>query len=232
MKPKTLLSVAVAIGMLGAVTPLSANLIIAIGQAGANQPVNVDAPRTWNFGVTSVGAAYFAESGLSFDTALFDAKDHKDTTAPLVFTLWSGLGGNATGNTALATVTVPASQFNQQYSGGAGKLFTFSPLILDAGYYSVTLTSTAPNDATQDYFLKQGLLTLEDSSGNALSSSLWVQDQSVGNATTTFNGPGLVSDAVALVPEVNAVWPLGIVGALSMGSLALRRGRKTAIATA
>ena len=232
MKPKTLLSVAFAIGVLGAASPLSANLIIAIGQAGANQPVNVDAPRTWNFGVTSVGAAYFASNGLSFDSALFNAKDHQGTTAPLVFTLWSGLGGNVSGNTALASVTVPADQFNQQYAGGAGKLFTFSPLILSTGYYSVTLTSAAPDDATKDYFLKQGLLTLEDSNGNALASSLWVQDQGVGNATTSFNGTGLVSDAVALVPEVNAVWPLGIVGALSMGSLALRRGRRTATATA
>lgn len=64
------------------------------------------------------GAAYFSANGLLFDSVLFDAKVHKDTTAPLVFTIYSGLGGNVNGNTALATVSVPSSEFNQEYTGG------------------------------------------------------------------------------------------------------------------
>jgi len=73
----------VAFATLALVGSASANLIISIDQTGANDPVNVDNPRAWNFGVTEKGAAYFTANGLSFDSALFDAKLHKDTTAPL-----------------------------------------------------------------------------------------------------------------------------------------------------
>lgn len=203
-----------------------ANLIIAINQTGANDPVSIDTPRVWNFGITSVGAAYFAKNGLTFDSALFDAKDHKNTADPLVFTLYSGLGGKVNGNAVLATVSVPSSEFNQQYSGGLGKLFSYIPQTLGMGYYSVTLMTAAPNSATQEYFLKQGKLTLLDENQKALDSSLWIQDQSVGNATALFNGTGSLSnDPIALVPEPNVVWALGILIGIGVGAPLLRNFR-------
>lgn len=228
---KQIYAMAIALGIFGAMNLASANLIIAINQTGANDPVNIDSPRVWNFGVTSVGAAYFSANGITFDSALFDAKTHNDTTAPLVFTIYSGLGGNVAGNTALSSITMPASQFNQQYAGGAGRLFTFNALALTTGYYSVTLTSTAADKATEDYFLKQGKLALLNSDGTAMNSSYWLQDQGTGNATATFTGSGSLYPS-ALAPEVNPAWAMAILGLVSFGKMALRRQRKTVPAAA
>ena len=168
---KKFISTSVALVALAFASSASAALIISIDNTGANDPVNVDNPRAWNFGVTAAGAAFLSSTGLTFDTALFDAKLHKDTTAPLVFSIYSGLGGNINGNTLLTSVSVPASQFNQQYAGGAGSLVAFAPEQFSTGYYSVTLTSVAPDQATQDYFLKQGKLQLENANGTVLDSS-------------------------------------------------------------
>ena len=222
---------AIAIAAMGWANSAQANLIIAIDQTGANDPVNIANPRAWNFGVTAAGAAYFKANGITFDSALFDAKLHKDTTAPLVFSIYSGLGGNVSGNKLLTSVTVPASQFNNQYQGGAGKLFTFTPELLGAGYYSVTLTSTAPNKATEDYFLKQGKLELLDSDGKTpLASSYWAQDNSTGNATATFNGNGNlgITPAVVLAPEPTPAMAALLIAGVSMGGSLFRRLRKAA----
>jgi len=220
---------------LGAMDRLPANLIIAIDQTGANNPVNVDNGRAWNFGITSTGAAYFAANGLTFDSALFSAKDHKETTAPLVFTLYSGLGGNVNGNTVLATISMPSSAFTQQYTGGLGSLFTFNPQLFTKGYYSVTLTTTAPDSATQDYFLKQGTLSLLNSNDTPLASDLWLQDLGTGNATAVFQGNGTLDNGtagVALAPEPNALWAVAIVIGLSFGGSFLSRfQKKTAFAS-
>jgi len=151
-------------------------------------------PRTWNFGVTDIGAAYFSKNGLAFDTAIFAAKDHKDTTAPLVFSLYSGLGGNINGNTLLARISLPASDFNQNYSDGEDNRFKFTPKMLTKGYYSVTLTTTAPNNSTQDYFLKQGTLSLQNLDGVDFSADYWLKDKGTGNATGTFNGSGSIDN--------------------------------------
>jgi len=226
---KKLFTIVMAFLVLGAVDRLSANLIIAIDQAGANDPVSVDSPRVWNFGVTSAGAEYFSENGITFDSALFDAKDHNNTTAPLVFTLYSGLGGNVNGNTVLTTLSMPSSMFNQQYSGGAGSLFTFTPQLFTTGYYSVTLTSTAPDSSTQDYFLKQGTLALLNADRTVLNSSFWLQDQGTGNATSVFNGVGSLGGSggtVVLAPEVNPAWAMFLVAGLSFGGSFLRRAQK------
>ncbi len=222
---KKLVISAIAFLTLGALDRLPANLIIAIDQTGANQPVSVDTPRAWNFGITSVGAAYFSANGITFDSALFDAKIHNDTTAPLVFTLYSGLGGNVKGNTVLATVSMPASSFNQQYTGGVGSLFTFNPQLFTTGYYSVALTTAAPDTSTQDYFLKQGTLELLNSDKTVLNSSFWLQDQGTGNATTVFNGTGSLG-GYALAPEPNAAWAAALVTGLSFGGSLLNRFQK------
>jgi hypothetical protein len=223
MNTKILIAAAVLLG-LGAADHLSANLIIAIDQTGANNPVNVNSPRAWNFGVTAAGASYFAANGVTFDSALFDAKIHNNTVAPLVFTLYSGLGGNVNGNSVLTTLSVPSSQFNQQYAGGLGKLFTFQPQSFTEGYYSVTLTSVAEDKATTEYFLKQGKLALLNSDKTVLDSSYWVQDQGNGNATSAFNGSeNLNGGGIAMAPEVNTSWAIALLIGLSFGGALLRR---------
>lgn len=221
---KKIILASVAIAALVFVSSASATLIISIDQTGANKAVNVDSARAWNFGITDVGAAYFSANGLAFNSALFDAKIHKDTTAPLVFSLYSGLGGNVNGNTLLTSVSIPASEFDNKYSGG--DLFSFVPKTLGMGYYSVTLTTTAPNASTKDYFLKQGVLTLRDDKLNALNSAYWLQDQGVGNATSAFNGTGSLSSGVAMAPEASSVFAMVAIAGLSFGGALVRRVRQ------
>ncbi|MCX6967428.1 MAG: hypothetical protein NTZ46_06525 [Verrucomicrobia bacterium] len=241
---------ALALASAALVSTASANLIVAIDNTGANDPVNINNPRAWNFGVTQAGADYLVANGITFDSALFDAKLHKDTTAPLVFSIYSGLGGNVNGNQLLASVSAPASEFNQQYLGGQGKLFLFDPQTFTEGYYSVTLTSTAPDKATQDYFLKQGKMVLENADGTAWGSSYWLQDSGTGNAGATFNGTpisgggdgtGIIHHAgdgsggggafgggggIALAPEPSSMLGMAAFAGISLGGALVRRIRK------
>jgi len=234
---RKLFSTVIAVMALGLADRSNASVIIKIDQTGANDPVSIATPRVWNFGVTEEGAAYFQENGITFDTAIFDAKDFNGTTAPLVFTLYSGLGGNVNGNAAIVSISHPASSFNQQYGAGSGSLYTFMPKSLTTGYYSVTLTTTAPDQTNKEYFLKDGTLTLLTKLSNgsyaAIDSDYWLQDQSVGNATTTFNGSGsLYSDAggavVSLAPEPNTTFALIAITGITFGGSFLRRSKKSA----
>ena len=215
---KKLFAVAITLLLFGGADRFYASLIIAVEQSGANDPINVNQPRVWNFGVTAAGADYFTKNGLFFDSALFDAKIHKNTTAPLVFTIYSGLGGNVNGNTVLTRLSVRSSEFDQRYSGGLGETFEFKPKLFSMGYYSVTLTSVAPDNSTTDYFLKQGKLTLLNSHETPLDSLYWLQDQGTGNATSTFNGTGSLSGetSITLAPEVSTVWAMALMAGMSL----------------
>jgi hypothetical protein len=213
-----------------------ANVIISIDNTGANDPVNTAHPRVWNFGVTEAGAAYFQKNGITFDTAIFDAKVFQNTTEPIVFTLYSGLGGKVAGNTVLASVSKPASDFNQQYTGGAS-VFKITPEVFTMGYYSVTLTTTAPDKTNQEYFLKDGTLSLltKTASGtySTLASNYWLKDNSVGNATSTFNGTGSLTDngggaVIGVAPEPSTVLALIAITGVSFGGSFLRRMKKSA----
>ena len=114
------------------------------------------------------------------------------------------------------------------FAEGLGRLFTFDEQTFTMGYYSVTLTSTAPDQAIQDYFLKQGRLVLMNAGETLLDSSYWLQDQGTGDATSTFNGPGsLDGGSVAAVPETST-W---VMGFLALGAVAfmVRRNAKPSI---
>ena len=87
------------------------------------------------------------------------------------------------------------------------------------GYYSATLTSTAPDQATQDYFLKQGKLVLMNADLTPLASSYWLQDSGTGNASTNpppgslgggGSGGGSGAGGAVAVPETNT-WVMGLL---------------------
>ncbi|MCX6967682.1 MAG: PEP-CTERM sorting domain-containing protein [Verrucomicrobia bacterium] len=227
----------IAMATVGMTAHAYANLIIVVDQTGANDPVSIATPRVWNFGITEAGATYFQQNGITFDSALFAAKDFSGTTYPLVFTLYSGLGGNVNGNTALLSISHPATSFNEQYGGGPGSLYTFVPKSFTTGYYSVTLTTGAPDQSNKEYFLKDGKLTLltEVATGSysAINSAYWLQDQSVGNATTSFNGTGSLyggdgGSTLGVAPEPSATLALIAITGVSFGGSFLRRFRKSA----
>lgn len=139
------------------------------------------------------------------------------------------------GNSVLATVSVPASEFDQQYQDGSLSPFLFNPKTFGVGYYSVTLTSVAPDKSTQDYFLKQGKLSLLDGNQVALNSDYWLQDQGTGDATPAFNGSGTLYNGgggsggdTALAPEPSSMFAMAAIMGVSFAGGFVRRFRKQA----
>ena len=97
------------------------------------------------------------------------------------------------------------------------------------------MTSTAPDHATEDYFLKQGKLALKNANGTAMDSAYWLQDNGTGDATGTFNGSGNLGGGaggagggIALAPEPGT-WA-GMVGLslFTFGGSIMRRFKKQA----
>lgn len=167
-----------------------ANVLISVDNTGANDPVSVSAPRIWNF---AINTGY----SVTVDRALFGLNDAVNTTASITCTIWQGLGGPVEGNEIVATISLAPQQVDNFYS--TQEEFYFGPVNLVAGFYSVSLTTTAQTGATTSYFLKNGslVLKLDDGSGDALSSDYWTQDaNNDGTADTTFNGDSLSSTPV------------------------------------
>jgi MYXO-CTERM domain-containing protein len=195
------------------------NVLITVDNTGANIPVSTSAPRTWNFAI---------KEGYSFTVgrSLFGLNDGNQTSEPIIFSVWQGLGGNQPANTLLTTVSLTPAQVDGFYT--TLEEFSFVPLTLTAGYYSVTLTSIAPDSpANKHYFLKSGRAVLmvdnanvDGSTDTTLASTavtlgyeFWDQDSSTdGTATTTFQP--------APVPEPSSV-SLALLAALPL----LRRRR-------
>jgi hypothetical protein len=197
--------------ILGAAATANAGFLVSIDQTGANNPVSSASGRAWNFGITDAGAAYIAANNVTFDGGFFELKDFSGTTAPIVFSVYSGLGGNVNGNTLLFSVSHTPDQFSGQYSGNPGNTFLFgSALTLTAGYYSATLTTTAPDVSNQEYFLKEGSLIIQ-----GLDSQYWLADSGTGTATTTFN-------SVTPVPEPSTWWGLA-ASVVGVAGIAFRR---------
>lgn len=184
---------------------MGANVLIAIDNTGANDPVDRSNPRTWNFEVLDTTGS------IRVNRSLFGLNDGVNTVASIVFTIYSGLGGNRPGNVVLRQATLTADQVDNKYT--TMEQFGFSEITFGPGKYSATLTSEA-NSGNQSYFLKMGKLGLYVDDGTSspavnsstmLSSSLWVQDS---NSTGT------------AVPEPHALLS-GLLGGLLM----LRRRR-------
>ena len=173
-----------------------ADLVQVGSQTGAQIFFNSNLVRTYNFAITQSGA------GTSFDTVYANIKGNgaaPQNIAPVFARVYDNLGGTGS---VIATGTVPASALTVQFDYRAIPLST--TLALPAGYYSVVITTSN----VADYYLKNGALTLTDTSGTVLASSAWVQDNNTnGTAGTTLLASG----------TVNATWTLG-TNAASFGN--------------
>ncbi|MCX6840566.1 MAG: cadherin domain-containing protein, partial [Verrucomicrobia bacterium] len=161
------------------------NALLAIDNTGANDPVNINTGRTWNFRI-SAGAG----GVVKIDRALFGLNKGNNAVADITFKIYSGLGGDQAGNTVLRQATLTSLQVDNFFT--TQEVFAFEELTLTPGDYSATLTTTAASGNTA-YALKNGKISLYDASGyvdansTVLSSFYWVQDSNdTGTAGTSF----------------------------------------------
>jgi hypothetical protein len=154
------------------------NIIFGVGQStGGNRSFTTNLPITYNFGVTEAGAA----AGLSAIQFRFTALRGNNATAPVIFTIYDGLG--ATGN-VIATTSIPAASFGASFVTVDSTLS--SPVALPAGAFSIQLTTTSSGIGADTWRWKDGPLRLLSSSGNDLGRFLYVEDSNTtGTAGTT-----------------------------------------------
>lgn len=160
-----------------AASQLSAQTITVGSQAGAQIFFNSTLTRTYNFGITTAGA----DTGVTITTLEVNLKggNAASNVQPVTVEIWSGLGGTGT---LLTSVSLAANQLTSQFEFKTLTLST--PLVLTPGGYSVKMVTTNTND----YYLKNGTLTLKGATGATLSNTLWVQDSNTdGSATSTLS---------------------------------------------
>lgn len=178
------------------------SVLITVDNTGANLPVSTSAPRTWNFAIKE-------GSSITVGKALFGLNDGVNTSQDITFSIWNGLGGNVSGNTVQATVSLGPTQVDGFFA--TLEEFAFTPMTLTPGNYSVTLTSNASDAANQSYFLKSGavVLKLNDGSGATLGSEYWVQDtNNAGTATTTLTTSEAIPEPTTATLTLLALLPL------------------------
>lgn len=178
------------------------SVLITVDNTGANLPVSISAPRTWNFAIKE-------GSSITVGKALFGLNDGVNTSQNITFSIWNGLGGNVSGNTVQTTVSLGPAQVDGFFA--TLEEFAFTPTTLTPGNYSVTLTSNASDAANQSYFLKSGavVLQLDDGSGTPLGSEFWVQDtNNEGTATTTLTTSEAIPEPTTATLTLLALLPL------------------------
>ncbi len=174
---------------LPAATVRAENLVFQIGLPTTQTRVfDINNPITYNFGVTLAGGAANLQ-GVQF---AFFVDRGQNTTAPVVFNLYNGLGGVSgtnvtTGtNVSLGITTVSATSYP---TAGGNNIFASlsAPIFLTAGEYSVQLSTTATG-AGRTYSWRPGPLQLTSTSGGNLSNFLYVEDNNqIGSAGNTLN---------------------------------------------
>lgn len=189
------------------VAPSFGTVLISIDITGANDPVDSGSSRTWNFSVTQ---------SFEVSRSIFSVKRGSQTDQPIIFSLYSGLGG--TGD-LLRSYSLAAASEDTSYDPPT--IFDFENIVLTAGNYSATLTSTTGTSGAFQYFLKNGAIKLYNDNGSAtptldatteLSSSFYNTDGNTSGTSTTTSTP--------VIPEPSSLSILAITGLL-----ALRRRR-------
>jgi autotransporter-associated beta strand protein len=162
---------------LAAAQPLAAQNITVGSQAGAQIFFNNTLSRVYNFGITTAGQ----DSAVTVNAFEVNLKggNTASNVEQVTVELWNGLGGTGS---LLASVNLAANLLTSQFEF---KLLTLAtPLSLSAGGYSIKLVTAN----TDNYFLKNGALTLKGADDVTLSNTLWVQDSNTdGNAGTTLS---------------------------------------------
>lgn len=185
--------------------------LVSVSQSGALRNINSTTIATWNF-------AWGGNQTFLFDRAEFTVDKDQSTigSSTLTMTLWSGLGGNAGGNTvaqigSLNTVSgITASSLEKGWNTVA---FMFPASgALAAGNYSVQLTSNAAPGS--DFNVKVGALTFVDVATDGTKTTL---DSTY--YTTDGNTDG--TSTIAPIPEPSTA----IMGLLAPALLLMRRRR-------
>jgi fibronectin-binding autotransporter adhesin len=173
-------TLAFTVWLLASVIADAENVVFAVGNStGANRSFDATAPITYNFGVTPIGE----NAGLIAIQFDFTALRGQSATAPVVFTIYDGLGGTGT---AQATQSIPASSFRTAFNSATSVLTT--PLPLESGYYSLKVTTAATGSGADTYQWKDGVLKLTNTSSTPLTSYFYVEDSNTnGTAGTTLN---------------------------------------------
>ena len=169
--------------LLSAVSGQAENVYMAVGQSSGSGNLTVSSVNSlrYNFGVTEQGGS----AGLSAVQVDFTVDRGQQTTDPVVFTVYDGLGGSLGTGSVVSTTSVPAATFSAASFNPATVLLA-APLSLASGYYSLEITTNSPGTSNDKYQIKDGVFRLTDTTGSALSGLYFVEDSnSTGSAGTT-----------------------------------------------
>jgi len=139
---------------------------------GAQISFSNSLPLTYNFGITNVGAS----SALTLSSIEVNVKASNSPSSDIIVELYDGFGGTGT-LVASGAILAPALDHQFQFL-----TVNFNQSVtLEQGAYSVVMRTAS----TTNYFLRNGALELQDSSGVRLTNNLWVQDSNTDGTATT-----------------------------------------------
>jgi hypothetical protein len=148
--------------VLGFTAGSEAGFYISTGQSGSQVQCDAQHTQSWTFHVTQdvpdvLGASLFMKRG-------------SQTTADVVFRINEiTMLGDVAIATTLLSVTLHSSALSQQFTN---TLFQGPAITLRAGHtYAAVLSSTAVNQQSKAYFVKQDALQWSDAGGSAASST-------------------------------------------------------------
>lgn len=149
------------------------NIYMAVGSSSGSGNLTVSAtqPLRYNFGVTQQGG----DAGLSAVQIDFTVDRGQQTTDPVIFTVYDGLGGTLGTGSAVSTTSVPAATFSSASFNPATVAIT-TPLALSSGYYSLEITTASVGSSNDKYQIKDGVLRLTNTARTSLSGLLFVED--------------------------------------------------------
>lgn len=174
------------------VLPVSAQVLELGSQTGQQIFFNDVLSRSYNFGITNAGGS----EGLTLSAIEVNVKGSNAPSHDINVYLYDDFGG--TGN-LLATGTILLSNLTGQFQF---RTVNFNQAVtLTQGSYSVVMTT----GSSTNYFLKDGALQLQDSSGLTLTNNLWVQDSNTtGTAGTSLAAANnVLAEAVLGARSVN-----------------------------